>query len=90
MIVKVAMTIKCDSPVCDDGNGHRVTEEFVHDGPLRTIGKDDDDDRGWLFSEMQDLCPACLKIQQAMLGKSKYNYIKYAPKAEVEKYIIKE
>jgi len=83
-MVKVVMTVKCDGPTCG------TVKEFVKDNPLEEEQDQEDpfaDCEGWLFSGVQDICPDCLKIQQRMMGKSEWNYIKFAPKEEVEKYL---
>lgn len=50
-ILRATMKVQCDT--C------KKIKMFVRQNPKKSDKIDDDD--GWLFSEIQDLCPDCLK-----------------------------
>lgn len=81
--LRASMVIQCDGPTCG------CIREFVTEGNFKSEGpdaKEVDLCEGWFFSDVQDLCPSCLGIQQRMIGKSKWNYLKDAPREEVSKF----
>lgn len=84
-MVRLVVTIKCGGPTCG------TVKDFIKDNFLEEEEENTEDPfadcEGWLFSDVQDLCPDCLKIQQRMIGKSQWNYISAAPKEEVEKFL---
>lgn len=79
--IRATMTIQCDGPTC------RTIKEFSVEGNFKDEDAVDAKDEGWFFSGVQDLCPSCLVVQQRMINKSKYNYIKFAPEEEVKKFL---